>query len=71
MSKPILYDFPLNPGPQTRIFSTYWLYQTTELDANCHDPSVALGAAVYSCGKKLMTDKTLRLYRNSPESREH
>ncbi|KAJ5164476.1 uncharacterized protein N7500_006306 [Penicillium coprophilum] len=33
--------------------------------------AVALGAAVYSCGKKLMTDKTLRLYRNSPESREH
>lgn len=33
--------------------------------------SVAIGAAVYSSGKKLMTDKTLRLYRNSPESREH
>ncbi|KXG48040.1 NADH-ubiquinone reductase complex 1 MLRQ subunit [Penicillium griseofulvum] len=33
--------------------------------------AVAIGAAVYSCGKKLMTDKTLRLYRNSPESREH
>lgn len=33
--------------------------------------SVAIGAAVYSCSKKLMTDKTLRLYRNSPESREH
>ncbi|EKV12470.1 NADH-ubiquinone reductase complex 1 MLRQ subunit [Penicillium digitatum] len=33
--------------------------------------AVALSAAVYSCGKKLMTDKTLRLYRNSPESREH
>ncbi|CAG8899284.1 unnamed protein product [Penicillium egyptiacum] len=32
---------------------------------------VAIGAAVYSCSKKLMTDKTLRLYRNSPESREH
>ncbi|CAG8877221.1 unnamed protein product [Penicillium nalgiovense] len=32
---------------------------------------VAIGAAVYSSGKKLMTDKTLRLYRNSPESREH
>ncbi|KAE8376449.1 hypothetical protein BDV26DRAFT_294106 [Aspergillus bertholletiae] len=32
---------------------------------------VALGAAVYSSGKKLMTDKTLRLSRNSPESREH
>ncbi|KAJ5835911.1 NADH-ubiquinone reductase complex 1 MLRQ subunit [Penicillium robsamsonii] len=33
--------------------------------------AVAIGAAVYSCGKKLMTDKTLRLHRNSPESREH
>lgn len=33
--------------------------------------SVAIGAAIYSSGKKLMTDKTLRLYRNSPESREH
>ncbi|KAJ5991071.1 hypothetical protein N7499_011615 [Penicillium canescens] len=33
--------------------------------------AVAVGAAIYSCGKKLMTDKTLRLYRNSPESREH
>ncbi|KAJ5845340.1 NADH-ubiquinone reductase complex 1 MLRQ subunit [Penicillium rubens] len=33
--------------------------------------AVAIGAAVYSCSKKLMTDKTLRLYRNSPESREH
>ncbi|OQD72514.1 hypothetical protein PENDEC_c021G00419 [Penicillium decumbens] len=32
---------------------------------------VAVGAAVYSIGKKLMTDKTLRLHRNSPESREH
>lgn len=36
-----------------------------------HNFSVAIGAAVYSSGKKLMTDKTLRLYRNSPESREH
>lgn len=35
---------------------------------NC---SVAVGAAIYSCAKKLMSDKTLRLYRNSPESREH
>ncbi|CAI7576075.1 unnamed protein product [Penicillium crustosum] len=32
---------------------------------------VALGAAVYSGSKKLMTDKTLRLYRNSPESHDH
>ncbi|KAJ5539532.1 uncharacterized protein N7484_005890 [Penicillium longicatenatum] len=32
---------------------------------------VALGAAFYASTKKLMTDKTLRLYRNSPESREH
>jgi hypothetical protein len=72
MSKLILYDFPLNPGALTRIFS-YLLCQTTQLvcDANCHDSSVAVGAAIYSCGKKLMTDKTLRLYRNSPESREH
>jgi hypothetical protein len=36
-----------------------------------HYFSVAIGAAIYSSGKKLMTDKTLRLYRNSPESREH
>ncbi|KAJ5133597.1 hypothetical protein N7526_004962 [Penicillium atrosanguineum] len=36
------------------------------------DPSrVAIGAAVYASSKKLMSDKTLRLYRNSPESREH
>ncbi|KAJ5646989.1 hypothetical protein N7520_006688 [Penicillium odoratum] len=32
---------------------------------------VAVGAAIYASTKKLMTDKTLRLYRNSPESREH
>ncbi|GLI76298.1 hypothetical protein PoHVEF18_004569 [Penicillium ochrochloron] len=32
---------------------------------------VAVGAAIYSSTKKLMTDKTLRLYRNSPESRDH
>ncbi|KAB8069815.1 hypothetical protein BDV29DRAFT_161045 [Aspergillus leporis] len=32
---------------------------------------VAVGAAIYSSSKKLMTDKTLRLYRNSPEEREH
>ncbi|KAB8247721.1 hypothetical protein F9C07_7469 [Aspergillus flavus] len=32
---------------------------------------VAVGAAIYSSGRKLMTDKTLRLSRNSPESREH
>ncbi|OGM41408.1 hypothetical protein ABOM_010270 [Aspergillus bombycis] len=32
---------------------------------------IAVGAAIYSSGKKLMTDKTLRLSRNSPESREH
>ncbi|KAJ5460480.1 uncharacterized protein N7458_002032 [Penicillium daleae] len=32
---------------------------------------VAIGAAIYSSTKKLMTDKTLRLYRNSPESRDH
>ncbi|KAJ5666035.1 uncharacterized protein N7477_008483 [Penicillium maclennaniae] len=32
---------------------------------------VAVGAAIYSSSKKLMTDKTLRLTRNSPESREH
>jgi len=31
---------------------------------------VALGAAVYSSGKKLMTDKTLRLTRSNPEERE-
>ncbi|XHG02118.1 hypothetical protein AWENTII_005479 [Aspergillus wentii] len=32
---------------------------------------VAVGAAIYSSTKKLMTDKTLRLYRNKPEDREH
>ncbi|EYE97762.1 uncharacterized protein EURHEDRAFT_450162 [Aspergillus ruber CBS 135680] len=32
---------------------------------------VALGAAGYSLTNKLLTDKTLRLYRNSPEQREH
>ncbi|GKZ17655.1 hypothetical protein AbraIFM66951_011766 [Aspergillus brasiliensis] len=32
---------------------------------------VAVGAAIYSSSRKLMTDKTLRLYRNSPEDREH
>ncbi|RAK96272.1 uncharacterized protein BO80DRAFT_429256 [Aspergillus ibericus CBS 121593] len=32
---------------------------------------VAVGAAIYSSSKKLMTDKTLRLYRNSPEERDH
>ncbi|CAL5868214.1 uncharacterized protein PFLUO_LOCUS2438 [Penicillium psychrofluorescens] len=32
---------------------------------------VAVVAAIYSSGHKLMTDKTLRLSRNSPESREH
>ncbi|RHZ50047.1 hypothetical protein CDV55_102073 [Aspergillus turcosus] len=33
--------------------------------------SVAVGAAIYSSTRKLMTDKTLRLYRNRPEDREH
>ncbi|OJJ80584.1 uncharacterized protein ASPGLDRAFT_38948 [Aspergillus glaucus CBS 516.65] len=33
--------------------------------------AVALGAAGYSLTNKLLTDKTLRLYRNSPEQREH
>ncbi|KAI1923947.1 hypothetical protein LOZ65_003138 [Ophidiomyces ophidiicola] len=28
---------------------------------------VAVGAAIYSCGKKFMTDKTLRLTRSKPE----
>ncbi|GIJ98426.1 hypothetical protein Aspvir_000543 [Aspergillus viridinutans] len=32
---------------------------------------VAVGAAIYSSTRKLMTDKTLRLYRNKPEDREH
>ncbi|PYI07631.1 hypothetical protein BO78DRAFT_428761 [Aspergillus sclerotiicarbonarius CBS 121057] len=32
---------------------------------------VAVGAAIYSSSKKLMTDKTLRLYRNNPEERDH
>jgi hypothetical protein len=39
-------------------------------DANKCSGSVALGAAVYSSGKKLMTDKTLRLTRSKPEDRE-
>ncbi|EAL93593.2 hypothetical protein CNMCM8812_001278 [Aspergillus fumigatus] len=33
--------------------------------------SVAVGAAIYSSTRKLMTDKTLRLSRNKPEDREH
>ncbi|RHZ46694.1 uncharacterized protein CDV56_101983 [Aspergillus thermomutatus] len=33
--------------------------------------SVAVGAAIYSSTRKLLTDKTLRLYRNKPEDREH
>ncbi|KAL4879144.1 hypothetical protein BJY04DRAFT_220507 [Aspergillus karnatakaensis] len=32
---------------------------------------VAVGAAIYSSSKKLMTDKTLRLSPNRPEDREH
>ncbi|KAL4968464.1 uncharacterized protein BDV14DRAFT_142418 [Aspergillus stella-maris] len=32
---------------------------------------VAVGAAIYSSSKKLMTDKTLRLLPNRPEDREH
>ncbi|KAF7131262.1 hypothetical protein CNMCM5793_004367 [Aspergillus hiratsukae] len=32
---------------------------------------VAVGAAAYSSIRKLTTDKTLRLYRNKPEDREH
>ncbi|KAL4952914.1 hypothetical protein BDW69DRAFT_166618 [Aspergillus filifer] len=32
---------------------------------------VAVGAAIYSSTKKLMTDKTLRLLPNRPEDREH
>ncbi|KAL4870121.1 hypothetical protein BDV12DRAFT_195724 [Aspergillus spectabilis] len=32
---------------------------------------VAVGAAIYSSTKKLMTDKTLRLSPNRPEDREH
>ncbi|KAA8644189.1 hypothetical protein EYZ11_004678 [Aspergillus tanneri] len=32
---------------------------------------VAVGAAIYSSAHKLMSDKTLRLSRNSPENREH
>ncbi|KAJ5220989.1 uncharacterized protein N7469_009876 [Penicillium citrinum] len=32
---------------------------------------VAVGAAIYASTKKLLTDKTLRLYRNSPESHDH
>ena len=33
--------------------------------------SVAVGAAIYSSIRKLTSDKTLRLYRNKPEDREH
>ncbi|KAL5336439.1 hypothetical protein BJX70DRAFT_389967 [Aspergillus crustosus] len=32
---------------------------------------VAVGAAIYSSTKKIMTDKTLRLSPNRPEDREH
>ncbi|KAI9368454.1 hypothetical protein BJX61DRAFT_537255 [Aspergillus egyptiacus] len=32
---------------------------------------VAVGAAIYSSTRKLMTDKTLRLTPNRPEDREH
>ncbi|CAG7948486.1 unnamed protein product [Penicillium olsonii] len=32
---------------------------------------VAICAGIYSATNKIMTDKTLRLSRNSPESREH
>lgn len=33
--------------------------------------SVAVGAAAYSSINKLLTDKTLRLHRNSPDQGEH
>ncbi|KKK13778.1 hypothetical protein AOCH_006200 [Aspergillus ochraceoroseus] len=33
--------------------------------------AVAVGAAIYSSTRKLMTDKTLRLTPNRPEDREH
>jgi hypothetical protein len=33
--------------------------------------SIAVGAAAYSMGNKLYSDKTLRIYRNKPEDREH
>ncbi|PWY74407.1 hypothetical protein BO70DRAFT_398730 [Aspergillus heteromorphus CBS 117.55] len=33
--------------------------------------AVAVGAAIYSSTHKLLSDKTLRLYRNSPEERDH
>ncbi|CAG8034576.1 unnamed protein product [Penicillium salamii] len=32
---------------------------------------VAICAGIYSATNKILTDKTLRLSRNSPESREH
>ncbi|KAL1965562.1 hypothetical protein VTN77DRAFT_5646 [Rasamsonia byssochlamydoides] len=32
---------------------------------------IAVGAGIYSSTKKLLTDKTLRLYRNRPEDRQH
>jgi len=32
---------------------------------------VAIGAAIYSTGHKLFSDKTLRLSRNKPEDRAH
>ncbi|EAW14148.1 LOW QUALITY PROTEIN: uncharacterized protein ACLA_071810 [Aspergillus clavatus NRRL 1] len=32
---------------------------------------VAVGAAIYSSTHKLLSDKTLRLYRNKPEDRNH
>ncbi|KAL5365917.1 hypothetical protein BJX96DRAFT_169490 [Aspergillus floccosus] len=33
--------------------------------------TVAVGAAIYASTHKLLTDKTLRLSRNSPQDREH
>ncbi|KAJ6188691.1 NADH-ubiquinone reductase complex 1 MLRQ subunit [Penicillium mononematosum] len=52
-------------------FPTPRLRQLKRVPPRAAPYRVAIGAAVYSSCKKLMTDKTLRLYRNSPESREH
>ncbi|EPS33753.1 hypothetical protein POX_a01253 [Penicillium oxalicum] len=67
-----------NPAPK-EAHSAHTISQRLRLIKKCPPEliplgivlGVAVGAAIYSSVKKLTTDKTLRLYRNSPESREH
>ncbi|KAJ5720477.1 uncharacterized protein N7483_008411 [Penicillium malachiteum] len=63
-----------NPAPK-EAHSAHTISQRLRMIKKCpprvDSSRVALGAAFYASTKKLMTDKTLRLYRNSPESREH